>query len=53
MVHQWEATQDNLKLTLDRDLYGLHMPMRRLMERKIVTDVRRYVFMMDLSYLSA
>ena len=42
IVFQWEATQDNMKLTLDRNLYGLHMPMRRLMERKIVTDVSRH-----------
>ena len=50
MIYQWDATQDNMKLTLDRDLYGLHMPMRRLMERKIVTDVSRHVFM-DASVL--
>ncbi|KAJ7924468.1 proteasome maturation factor UMP1 [Mycena leptocephala] len=32
----WEETQDNLKLTLQRNLYGMHAPMRLLMERKIV-----------------
>ena len=41
MIYQWEATQDNLKLTLERESYGLHMPLRRLMERKILTDVSR------------
>ena len=25
---------------MERDLYGLHLPLRRLMERKIVADVR-------------
>lgn len=44
IVFEWEATQDNLNLTLERELYGLHMPMRRLMERKIVTDVSRYLW---------
>ena len=38
--YQWEATQDNLKLTLERNLFGMHAPMRRLMERKIVANVR-------------
>ena len=36
---QWEATQDNLKLTMQRNAFGLHMPMRTLMERKIVSRV--------------
>ncbi|KAF8203756.1 proteasome maturation factor UMP1 [Pholiota molesta] len=35
-LESWEATQDNLKLTLERNLFGMHAPMRRLMERKIV-----------------
>ncbi|KAH9931278.1 proteasome maturation factor UMP1 [Fomitopsis serialis] len=34
---QWDATQDNLKLTMQRNTFGLHMPMRMLMERKIVS----------------
>jgi proteasome maturation protein len=38
-ILQWEATQDNLKLTLERNLYGMHAPMRRLMERRIVASV--------------
>ncbi|TFL06218.1 proteasome maturation factor UMP1 [Pterulicium gracile] len=33
---KWEETQDNLKLTLQRNLYGLHVPMRIMMERKAV-----------------
>jgi hypothetical protein len=36
LLPQWEETQDNLKLTLQRNLHGLHAPMRLLMERKIV-----------------
>jgi hypothetical protein len=36
---QWEETQDNLKLSMQRNIYGLHAPMRSLMERKIVADV--------------
>lgn len=37
---QWEETQDNLKLTMARNVQGLHAPMRILMERKIVGFVR-------------
>ncbi|KAH7883957.1 proteasome maturation factor UMP1 [Phlebopus sp. FC_14] len=33
---RWEETQDNVKLSMMRDLYGLHVPARLLMERKIV-----------------
>jgi proteasome maturation protein len=33
---QWEETQDNLKLNLQRSLYGMHLPVRQLMERKVV-----------------
>ncbi|KAI0932822.1 hypothetical protein AcW1_000164 [Taiwanofungus camphoratus] len=35
-LENWEATQDNMKLTMQRNIFGLHMPMRTLMERKIV-----------------
>ncbi|KAF8323366.1 proteasome maturation factor UMP1 [Clavulina sp. PMI_390] len=35
-LDSWEETQDNLRLNLQRNMYGLHMPMRHLMERKIV-----------------
>jgi len=37
---QWESTQDNLKLTLERNVFGMGLPMRKLMERKLVTSVR-------------
>ncbi|KAF7319871.1 hypothetical protein MKEN_00770300 [Mycena kentingensis (nom. inval.)] len=35
-LENWEETQDNMKLTLQRNLHGMHAPMRLLMERKIV-----------------
>jgi len=38
-LENWEATQDNLKLPLERNLYGMHAPMRRLMERRIVASM--------------
>ncbi|KAH7930595.1 proteasome maturation factor UMP1 [Leucogyrophana mollusca] len=34
----WEETQDNTRLTMLRDLHGLHAPTRLLMERKIVSS---------------
>ncbi|KIJ45098.1 hypothetical protein M422DRAFT_29949 [Sphaerobolus stellatus SS14] len=33
----WEETQDQLKLSMQRNMFGLHMPARQLMERKIVS----------------
>lgn len=38
-MFQWEEVQDQLKLTLQRNMYGLHMPVRQMMERKIVAQV--------------
>lgn len=35
-LQKWEETQDNLKLNLQRNLYGMHLPVRQLMERKVV-----------------
>ncbi|KAJ3524116.1 hypothetical protein NM688_g8617 [Phlebia brevispora] len=35
-LDNWEATQDNLKLTMQRNAFGLHMPVRQLMERQLV-----------------
>lgn len=37
--YQWDETQRSLKLTMHRNIYGLHAPMRQLMERKIVSHV--------------
>ncbi|KAL4068402.1 proteasome maturation factor UMP1-domain-containing protein [Scleroderma yunnanense] len=36
LIH-WDETQDNLKLTMLRDVHGLHVPARLLMERKTVS----------------
>ncbi|KAH8917059.1 proteasome maturation factor UMP1 [Atractiella rhizophila] len=36
-IEKWEETQDNLKLTMMRDLYGIHAPVRLLMERKMAS----------------
>ncbi|KAF7784523.1 hypothetical protein Agabi119p4_688 [Agaricus bisporus var. burnettii] len=35
-IENWEETQDRTKLTMLRTVYGMHAPMRLLMERKIV-----------------
>jgi len=40
---KWEETQDNLKLNLERNVFGMHAPMRQLMERKIVASVSHSV----------
>ncbi|ORY73076.1 proteasome maturation factor UMP1 [Leucosporidium creatinivorum] len=32
----WEETQENLQMTLQRSMYGLHAPVRHMMERNIV-----------------
>ena len=40
IIYQWDAAQDNLRLSLKRDIYGMHAPMRLLMERKLVSAVR-------------
>ncbi|KIM84723.1 hypothetical protein PILCRDRAFT_96799 [Piloderma croceum F 1598] len=37
-LESWEETQDNMKLTLQRNIEGLHAPVRLLMERKIVSS---------------
>jgi len=34
---KWEETQDTMKLTLMRNLYGVSLPLQIMMERKIVT----------------
>lgn len=39
-ICKWEETQENLHLTLQRNIYGLHAPIRQLMERQIVSQVR-------------
>ncbi|EJU03192.1 proteasome maturation factor UMP1 [Dacryopinax primogenitus] len=37
-LENWEETQDNLKLNMQRNLYGLHAPVRLLMERRAVSQ---------------
>ncbi|GJJ07090.1 hypothetical protein Clacol_001289 [Clathrus columnatus] len=37
-LDKWEETQDQMKLTLQRNLFGLHMPVRQMMERKLVAS---------------
>ncbi|KAI5120238.1 hypothetical protein M0805_000052 [Coniferiporia weirii] len=34
---KWEETQEELRLTLQRNIYGVHAPVRLMMERKIVS----------------
>ncbi|EST07463.1 Proteasome maturation factor UMP1 [Kalmanozyma brasiliensis GHG001] len=36
-LEKWEATQDNIKLTMQRNVHGLGAPAHTLMERKIVS----------------
>ena len=52
MYPQWEETQDNLKLTMMRNLHGLHAPMRTLMERKMVTMVSGLSFALGVLWCS-
>ncbi|CAG8455701.1 2176_t:CDS:2 [Ambispora leptoticha] len=40
-LDQWDQTQTNLKLTMERRIYGIHAPIRHLMERSIVSRVQR------------
>ncbi|KAG8833142.1 hypothetical protein FRC17_011262 [Serendipita sp. 399] len=37
-LENWERTQDELKLNLYRNVYGLHAPVRLMMERKLVAQ---------------
>ncbi|KAG5646862.1 hypothetical protein DXG03_001938 [Asterophora parasitica] len=48
-LQNWEATQDNAKLTVQRNIYGMHAPMRLLMERKIVAQTSPFVAAMSPS----
>ncbi|SPO22953.1 related to UMP1 - proteasome maturation factor [Ustilago trichophora] len=36
-LENWEATRDNLKLTMQRNIHGIGAPAHTLMERKIVS----------------
>lgn len=37
---QWDEVQENLHMTLQRNMYGLHAPVRQMMERQLVSQVR-------------
>jgi len=37
-LNGWEETQDNLRLNVHRNVFGMHAPMRQLMERRIVSS---------------
>ena len=38
-LENWEATRDQLKMNLARDLYGVGAPLRMMMDRRIVSHV--------------
>lgn len=38
-LENWEATRDNLKLTMQRNIHGIGAPAHTLMERKIASYV--------------
>jgi hypothetical protein len=46
---KWEETQDSMKLTLMRNLYGVSLPLQIMMERKIVAKVCRPIFWLSLA----
>ncbi|BGP19696.1 hypothetical protein JCM10213_001874 [Rhodosporidiobolus nylandii] len=35
-IKQWESTRENLDMTLQRNMFGLHAPVRLMMERQVV-----------------
>ncbi|KAM0791004.1 hypothetical protein ACM66B_004304 [Microbotryomycetes sp. NB124-2] len=35
-LEQWDETQENLQMTMQRNMFGLHAPVRLMMERAIV-----------------
>ena len=38
-LEKWDETRDNLKLTMQRNMFGLGAPIRTLMERRVVGHV--------------
>lgn len=38
-LEKWDETRDNLRLTMERRMFGLGAPMRTLMERRVVEYV--------------
>ncbi|GAA5942688.1 Ump1p [Sporobolomyces koalae] len=37
-LDNWEQTRENLHMTLERNMYGLHAPVRQMMERQLVSQ---------------
>lgn len=44
---QWEETQWELKLNLARQAYGMHAPIKLMMERNIVEKVKTTLYLND------
>lgn len=40
-LENWEATRDDLKLNMQRNMFGIAAPIRTLMERRVVEHVSR------------
>jgi len=36
---QWQATQTQMKMTLQRNVYGIALPLRTMMEKRLVAEV--------------
>ncbi|KIL70598.1 hypothetical protein M378DRAFT_94973 [Amanita muscaria Koide BX008] len=36
-LENWDLAQDSLRLSMKRDIHGMHAPLRLLMERKLVS----------------
>lgn len=43
-LEQWNATQEKLRLGMQRSNFGLGLPLRVMMEKKIVMEVRLLFF---------
>ncbi|GAA5899837.1 Ump1p [Sporobolomyces salmoneus] len=37
-LNNWEQTREDLHMTLERNMFGLHAPVRQMMERQIVSS---------------
>jgi proteasome maturation protein len=41
-LRKWDETQDDMKLEISRRIFGIHAPVRLLMERSLVSQTRRH-----------
>ncbi|KAI9596656.1 proteasome maturation factor UMP1 [Syncephalis fuscata] len=41
-LKEWDETQMNARMTLQRRIFGVHAPVRQLMEQSIVSTTRRH-----------